>query len=247
MLASRYSNTDSNIETIKLLLQNGANPNLKNSNGGTALMLTLLQLKNIKNSIVFDNIIEIINLFIKYGYDLNIKNNGNNTILMQILNNKIINVNAVKTLLNHSVNINIKNKNNESALILASKNPNINKEILSELIFYDINIDEYYEYKNGEKKLFIEFIKNNKLKHSCIEFLHIIYHHKICMKKVMKELLIKINDIIYRPSSIRTRLFFAYKDTKNIHGDNFITNYLNIPTSEQDLFKYKINNLFNII
>ena len=39
MTTCRYSNTNSNIETVKLLLDAGANIDLQNSNGWTALML----------------------------------------------------------------------------------------------------------------------------------------------------------------------------------------------------------------
>jgi hypothetical protein len=238
--ASKYSNNGSNIETVKLLLEHGANPNLKGNYGWTALMYALLQL----NDNVIDAMMEIINLFIKYDYDLNIQDNEGNTILMQILNRQIININIVKTLLNHSININIKNKNNETALIIASKKSNIDKELLSSLIFYDIHIATFYEYNQCKKKLFTEYIKNNNLKYNCIEYLHIMYYHKTCMRKIMKELIIKIDDFIYRPSSIRTKLFFAYK---NIKCDELISNYLNISISDLDLFKHKINDLFNTI
>lgn len=37
MKASLYSNHTSSLETVKLLLENGANPNLPNNDGHTAL------------------------------------------------------------------------------------------------------------------------------------------------------------------------------------------------------------------
>src|SRR5690606_20342830 len=39
MSASKYSNKDSSIETVKLLIENGADVNLQNYDGNTALMI----------------------------------------------------------------------------------------------------------------------------------------------------------------------------------------------------------------
>ncbi len=39
MMAARYSNTTSNVRTVKLLLGSGADVNMKNNDGSTALML----------------------------------------------------------------------------------------------------------------------------------------------------------------------------------------------------------------
>ena len=70
MFSCRYSNTDSTIETVELLLDRGANVNLKNSDGLTALMLAcrnsntdsnietvklLLNVNNIDVNIVFND------------------------------------------------------------------------------------------------------------------------------------------------------------------------------------------------
>ena len=50
MYASQYSGRYSSIETVKLLIENGANINLQNKYGETALIFSL-KLSNTKSSI----------------------------------------------------------------------------------------------------------------------------------------------------------------------------------------------------
>ena len=82
MLASKYSNTESNIETVKLLLDNGADINLKNCNGNSALMLASKYLNT-------DSNIETIKLLLDNGADIDVKNNNGTSFYD--LNEKLLN------------------------------------------------------------------------------------------------------------------------------------------------------------
>ena len=66
MLASRYSYEESSIETVELLLKNGANPNLQDADGCTALMMAS------RNSNT-DSSIETVRLLLKYGANFDYK------------------------------------------------------------------------------------------------------------------------------------------------------------------------------
>lgn len=65
MFASKFGDTDSNIETVKLLLENGADINLKNNDGETALMIifkynnTRIYIEIIKLLSIWDSIKQI--------------------------------------------------------------------------------------------------------------------------------------------------------------------------------------------
>src|SRR5690606_22965681 len=75
MWASKYSNEGSTIETVKLLIKNGANINLQNEYGCTALMCAS-KYSNTKSSI------ETIKLLIENGANVNLQNTYGDTALM---------------------------------------------------------------------------------------------------------------------------------------------------------------------
>ncbi|AVL95151.1 ankyrin repeat protein [Moumouvirus australiensis] len=109
----------SNIEIIKLLLEFGADINIKNKNGDTVLM-TSLMLK--PNNLKYNNI-EVIKILIEAGADINMRNNQDWTALMLACRCSNINNNIeiVKLLLKAGADINIKNKFTLTALELACK------------------------------------------------------------------------------------------------------------------------------
>ena len=62
MLASRYSNTNSSLDTVQLLLESEAQVNLKNDDDSTALMLAV----KYSNT---DSLLETVKLLLEYGAD----------------------------------------------------------------------------------------------------------------------------------------------------------------------------------
>src|SRR5438445_8263622 len=75
MMACRYSNTDSNNDIVKLLLENGSDPNLKDDKEWTALMIAC-QYSNTD----FNN--KTVELLLKNGADVNLKEIDGWTALM---------------------------------------------------------------------------------------------------------------------------------------------------------------------
>lgn len=111
--ACHNSNHKENLEIIKLLLDNGANTNIKNNQGDTPLTL-ICQYSN--NSIIT----EIINLLIKYGTNINITNNNGDNALMLICKYSK-NFDVIKLLLEHHAHINNQNNYGDTALIFLSQ------------------------------------------------------------------------------------------------------------------------------
>ena len=119
MLASQYSNKTSSIKNkkyIELLLENGANINLQNIYGHSALMLAS------KFSNYFSSI-ETVKLLLDNGADPNLKNKDGNTVLIIVLKNinlsnqfyRSSSIDIVKLLLEYGADPNIKNKEGKSA------------------------------------------------------------------------------------------------------------------------------------
>lgn len=76
-------------DPIKILLENGANPNIKANNGQTALML-LCELRH-------DSDNEIIKILLENGADINLKNASRCTVLTNLMNKQ--NLEIIKLLL----------------------------------------------------------------------------------------------------------------------------------------------------
>ncbi|QGR54277.1 ankyrin repeat-containing protein [Moumouvirus maliensis] len=117
----------SNIEIIKLLLEFGADINIKNQNGDTVLMTSLM----LKPNYLKNNNIQVIKFLIEAGVDVNMRNNQDWTALMLACRYSNINNNIeiVKLLLKAGADINIKNKFTLSILELACKFSNSTSNI----------------------------------------------------------------------------------------------------------------------
>ena len=104
----------SRISMMELLLQKGADPNLKNINGDTLLTRSILRQKE-------NEIIEIIALLIKYRANLTLTITGsdNNTPLHLAAERGFTNV--VTLLLNHGADVHATNRNGQTPLQLARK------------------------------------------------------------------------------------------------------------------------------
>ena len=115
MYASRYSNTDSNLETVKLLLDHGADLNLQSNTGWTALILSSRYSNTTSNP-------ETVKLLLDNGANPNIQDNNGWTALISASrhSNTTSNLETVKLLLDHGANPNLQNNKGATALMFAS-------------------------------------------------------------------------------------------------------------------------------
>ena len=138
MLAVRNSNTNSNVETIKLLIKYGANLNLQTNDDYSALMLATMYSNT-------DSNIETIKILVNTGLNLNLQNINGSTALMMAArsSNTTSNLETVKILLDVGANINLRNNNGWSALMGAARNSNTNSNIdtVKILIEFGANIN----------------------------------------------------------------------------------------------------------
>ena len=107
MFACRYVNTHSNIETVKLLLENGADPNLKDVGIWTALMMACKYVNTDSNP-------EIIKLLLNQNnIDVNITTNDTESNALMLLCQHNSNQHEIATLLKSETNLNHRNYQNK--------------------------------------------------------------------------------------------------------------------------------------
>ncbi len=82
-MACRYSNTDSNNETVKLLLEKGADVNIQENDGWSALMMACKYNDTDSNN-------ETIQLLLDYDPDTTIRNKSNKSVYDLIKNNSYL-------------------------------------------------------------------------------------------------------------------------------------------------------------
>ncbi len=92
ILATSLSNTESNVETVKLLIDNGADVNIRGNDGWTALMYATCNFQNSN--------IETAKLLLDSGADIQITNDNDETILDRLLENEEVYENMINLLLN---------------------------------------------------------------------------------------------------------------------------------------------------
>ena len=120
MLASKYSNYKSNIETIKILLKNNADVNAQDKYGRTALMHALMFCAN-------DRAIESVKILLKHGADVNIQDTNKFTALMyavSILHSQR-SEKVIKILIDCGTNIELLNYQNRNVITMAFLTKNI--------------------------------------------------------------------------------------------------------------------------
>lgn len=133
---------NNNYDVAKLLLEKGANPNIKDKNG-----LTVLSLAVAKNSFY------IVELLLKHKADINIKDNSNQTPLFIAVNNS--NYEMIELLLIMGANPNIINITGTTVLNMAvSRN---NHEIVKLLLRMGVKVN----INKGKKKDVFNSVKNN--------------------------------------------------------------------------------------
>ena len=128
MISLMYLNYTSSIETVKFLLENGANINLQDRSGNTSLILALRDIYLyfyeiydehcfLKHFIVSS--FEIMELLLENGADPNIQNKSGYTVLM-IASIKKKPLKIIKLLIENGANPDLKNKDGKTAFDLAS-------------------------------------------------------------------------------------------------------------------------------
>ena len=137
IIACRNSNTYCDNEIVKLLLENGADPNLKDIDGCTALMKACIYFNNYSN-------IETVKLLLENGADINLKDYNGYTALMMACkySNTRSDPKIIKLLLENGADINLKDNNDQTALMLSCRYVNTysNPEIIK-LLLNQNNID----------------------------------------------------------------------------------------------------------
>lgn len=165
-----------NFEMLKYLLSNGANPNILNKKGKTALhefvaknnyknVLELLDYKADPNIIDGDHkppILYIRNnlvlkLLLTYGADPNIKINGQSILHISVMKNDI---DTTRILLNHNADVNILNNDKRTPLFYAKDNE-IKKLLLDKGSNTDNNLYLHLALKTDDYDFFNNLLKND--------------------------------------------------------------------------------------
>lgn len=157
MLACRYSSTTSDNQTIKLLLDKGANPNYLNENRYLPIILASSYSRTTSN-------IETIGLLLEYDANINACDaEGNTALLMAIkYSNTSSNFKTIKYLLDNGADTNIVNKFLTSPLHMAVEKYHINFDLIKLLLDHKANINS--QNCEGETCLSL-FAKNNYMVH----------------------------------------------------------------------------------
>jgi ankyrin repeat protein len=103
-----HAATSGSVEIAKILLENGCDPNVKNSNGYTPLHAASLY--------SFDKVVKAL---LDYHAKVDEEDNFGNTPLMEAVFNFKNNMTGIKLLIDHGANPNHKNRSNISPLGLA--------------------------------------------------------------------------------------------------------------------------------
>lgn len=143
--------TTKDFDKLKQLLQEGVDVNAQDSQGRTALMMSLVP--NFRNNNVFsllntsaeNNDEKITQLLIENGADVNIQNNRGDTALIFAI--ELSNKNAVKLLIEKGANVNVTNNKKENALFYTPNDENHATvlELMKLLIEAKINVNQQDE------------------------------------------------------------------------------------------------------
>lgn len=136
-----------NVELASLLLQNGANPTILDSNGKNFLFNSLS--KGIES-------FQIINLAVSLGFDINCRDRDNNTLLMEVINNYINSISLdpqmkeshfelIKRLIDFGIDINAVDDNDETLFfrVIRSNDLDLMNYFLT---FENINVNQKNRY-----------------------------------------------------------------------------------------------------
>lgn len=232
MLACRNSQTFSTNETVKLLLEMGADPNKCEETGWNALMLISLYTRT-------DSSIEIVRLLIDAKTNLNTQNNkgwGALTFAC-IYSNSSSSNETVEMLINAGANVNIKTRKGNTILMLLCA-----KKLVDYVVTIQILIDNGIDLDimdNNKKTIWDHFNKNNR--DICITALlnknttHTI--KRINYKYTLRHIPLHNQTVRFDPTNIGykiTELNFKLKNGSNIYDDldPNIADYLSVKDPE---------------
>lgn len=189
MLACRHASTYSNIKTIKLLLDNGADVNLQDTCGTTALIIAA-ECSNIGSSN------EVVKLLLDHGADINLANKIGQTPLMyaSVFSNSCSSIETVKILLENGADINAVTSYSNNTLMRTcnhSKNDS-HIETIKLLLEYKANVN--ITDKRG-RVAFIHAFDKSSVGQNNGGTLRLLLKHKTDVNLVINKK-ISINDII---------------------------------------------------
>ena len=215
MLAARNSDTDSNIDTVKLLIECGANIKSQNNDGWTTLMMA------VRCGNMDDSNLNIIKILIESGANLNIQNNGKLTALMmaaQFNNTTNNNIETVKLLIDAGADIYLMNNQGKTVLEL---NNDIHVKI--------VKLHTEYQIKLTEIKTIKKINFDRTLRYIPLGCNEIKFKPDNIGSKIMK--------ISFKMKTTKIKPLDIYQ--KMINKNNFILDYLSITSF--DHFASKIN------
>jgi cytohesin len=140
----------SDIEFVESLLKHGADPNIQDINGSTALMFTHYNIMcKYKENLNIQNDIEIFELLLKHGADPNIRDKSFNQTVLHDVND----INICKLLLKHGADPNIQDENGKTVLHYIK-----DSDICELLLKHEANPN--IQDKDGDTPLILAFQKN---------------------------------------------------------------------------------------
>ena len=159
MIASRDSNSDSTENTVKMLIEAGADLNLQHSDGSTALMIA-------SRSSNTDSTENTVKMLIEAGANLNLQHSDGSTALMiaSRYSNTDSTENTVKMLIEAGADLNIQNKKGDSAIRVALYYSDCNSSINTIKILIEAGANLCLSDSNGVDiiELIIEKSKKNE-------------------------------------------------------------------------------------
>ena len=157
MLAAVNCHDRSSIETVKVLLEHGADVNLVDNEGWSALMMAV----RYSNT---DSSIETVRLLIENGADVNLVDNQCWSALMLAArnSNSDSSIETVRLLLDHSADPNLIDNQCWSALMLAARNSNSDSSIETVKLLLDYETNPDLQNDNGYTALMLAIKYCNK-------------------------------------------------------------------------------------
>ena len=219
MMACRNSNNYSNNEIVKLLLENGADPNLKDYNGWTSLMSAC----RYSNT---DSNIETVKLLLENGADPNLKNNNEWTALMLACRNSNTdsNTETVKLLLENGADPNLKDDDGRTALMLACRNSNTDSTPETiKILLNQNNIDVNFTTNDTKYNALMLLCQYNPNQHEIAKLLksktnlnHRNYKNKkiedLCLDEYKYLFTTTLDDILQKYNLIKQECFICNED-----------------------------------
>lgn len=174
IIASRNSNNDSNTETVRILIDGGADVNITDISGLSSLMIAC------RNSNWYSNV-ETVKMLINAGANVNIKysdskygDSGYTALMVSSrYSNSASNIETVKMLIDSGADIDTKDNYGHTALMIASKYSNSSSNIETVKILIDANADVNAKYQNCITILMMLLIKGTP---NCSEIIIQLLH-----------------------------------------------------------------------